>query len=397
MSTQSTTSIPFSISHPQEHVRLLELPPELLALIEAESSTNNNLVDRERDMIYADLGGRVQLKSALTNDFSTATKPKEEYLHVCTEDKVWAVRQVSTSNSVHVLRPNLKVPVLSGDESDPTAASGPGVTAIAQPTSTLELLPVAFTQKDIEAALRRLLPTISSNATKSSIASNISDKEIIASLPYPLHPILRAQRELFIITPFNKPCIPAPEILLAAWKALFALGRKFPLDTSDMIYLGERSMQIHQEEGEVVACAVRAIAERFVDLNSEDSDSEDSDPEDGELRRLRYSLEGMLMGKETCVFVGQLLVRCAGEQGLKREELQERWADIVPSSWKKWCKVDALGEACAVDSEGTIRWHEVEGPVSEGSGARSAEAIPSTVAGKRNWHEKFSAQRKKTK
>jgi hypothetical protein len=147
----------------------------------------------------------------------------------------------------------------------------------------------------------------------------------------------------------------------------------------------------------VLACAVRAIAERFVDLNSDDSDSDDSDPEDGELRRLRYSLEGKLMGKDTCLFVGQLLVRCAGGQGLARQALSERWTDIVPSSWKKWCKVDALGEACDVDSEGTIMWREEVNPISEDTGATSAEATPSTVAGKRNWHEMFTAQRKKTK
>ncbi|KPI35142.1 uncharacterized protein AB675_1319 [Cyphellophora attinorum] len=372
MITQSTTSVPFSISHPQEHVRLLELPPELLALIEAESGTHNNSVDRERDTIYSDLGGRVQLKSAPTNDSSTATKPKEEYLHVCTEDKVWAVRQVSTSNSVHVLRPAANVPVLSSNESDPTATPGPGVTAIAQPTSTLELLPATYTQKDIESASGRLLPTVSLDDTASSIESGISEKEIIASLPYPLHPILRAKRELFVIRPWDKPCIPSPGILLAAWNAMFALGRKFPLDTSDMLYLGERSMQIHQEEGEVVACAVRAIAERFVE---EDLD----EGEDGELQRLRYSLEGQLIGKETTVFVGQLLVMCAGEQGLRREELEDRWTDIVPSSWRRWCKLDNLGEQCIT------------------TGAKSAEATPSSVAGKRNWHEKFSAQRKKAR
>jgi hypothetical protein len=37
MSSQDTTGIPFSASHQQQAFRLLELPPELLQLIESEN------------------------------------------------------------------------------------------------------------------------------------------------------------------------------------------------------------------------------------------------------------------------------------------------------------------------------------------------------------------------
>ena len=38
MSSQDTASIPFMISHEQQSFRLLELPPDLLGLINAEPS-----------------------------------------------------------------------------------------------------------------------------------------------------------------------------------------------------------------------------------------------------------------------------------------------------------------------------------------------------------------------
>lgn len=42
MSTQASLSIPFSIVHPQQNVRLLELPPELLKIVE-EKPTRQDL------------------------------------------------------------------------------------------------------------------------------------------------------------------------------------------------------------------------------------------------------------------------------------------------------------------------------------------------------------------
>lgn len=50
-------------------------------------------------------GGRLQFKSALSQDStSTLSEPAQGHLHLCSDDKVWAVKQVSTSNSVYITR-----------------------------------------------------------------------------------------------------------------------------------------------------------------------------------------------------------------------------------------------------------------------------------------------------
>ena len=441
MSTQqSTSSVPFSISHPQQHVRLLELTPELLALITATENKSHSSANRKggkddgsdtdfdeidaqiANKIYDDLGGRVQLKSAPPSDGDgSSTKPKEEFLHVCTEDKVWTVRQVSTSNSVYVLKA-ADVPGLpSDDEEGSGAGTRPGMTAFAQPTSTLELLPIKFEARDVEGAIRRLLPLQDLDGkANSTTTTKMSTKELFKSVPYPLHSILAAQRNVFVITPKHNCCIPTPQLLLASWKAIFAMADEYPLDTADMVGLGEYTTRLYREgddslppdsdeemdyddggaakpwgsgtdQSELLACTVRAIAEKFVEDVSE-------------VERLAYSLEGQLKGKATALFVGEMVIRCADGGSLSVKELEEEWGNLVPESWRQFCIVGDLTALGGVVDEpkGTIIWsrkEDVEATRSASSikkagatGGANASAAP--VSSTRNWHEKFGGQRK---
>lgn len=367
MPTQASLSIPFSIVHPQQNVRLLELPPELLQVVEDKSSN-------------------IQLKSAPPSTSSTSTTPKEQHLHLCTDNHVWAVRQVSTSNSVHVLAPST--------HNDPSSTIGTsGVAAFAQPTSTLELFPAPFTTADIDAAIRRLLavhPAPHLSTGSETAGASITAAELDASLPYPHADVAQAKRRCFVFkveagdsSGQSYAYVPSPQLLLAAWSEfsdqLAIQGSSlagFELDR-----LEEVLSPIAMSDGPLLPAVVRAIAAEFADADG-------------------GGLERRLQGGDVTRFVGALLVQCAPEGQIESAELVAKWQNLLPTEWWKWCEVQELAETCAVGLGSVVRWRE-KGDHGDGavpsSKFKETEKAPAASAppGKRNWHEKFAAQRKR--
>ncbi|RAL14950.1 putative sister chromatid cohesion protein Dcc1 [Aspergillus homomorphus CBS 101889] len=93
MSTQSAQSILFTHTAPQQGIRLLELPPEVADLLTSANPPT------------------LYLKSPATNtNTTTATKPTEthhrEYVNLCTPTQTYRIRQVQSSNSLHILQPS---------------------------------------------------------------------------------------------------------------------------------------------------------------------------------------------------------------------------------------------------------------------------------------------------
>ena len=177
-STQSDSglSIPFFLPHTsqQKTLRLLELPDNLLDIITSENNGENNDDDDIKKPRRI-----VKLKSASpeltrTDTLSAASShdAKEGQLHLCTEDKAWAVRQVSTSNSVYVARWNdasvsdriqsvssgQDVDMTDGDIKDHSAEATVCLLALAQPNTVLELLPVTQSVEDVMRMLMKLVP-----------------------------------------------------------------------------------------------------------------------------------------------------------------------------------------------------------------------------------------------
>ncbi|KAL2837179.1 hypothetical protein BJY01DRAFT_47248 [Aspergillus pseudoustus] len=89
MSTQSVPSILFTHRSPQHGFRLLELPPDLAELLASDNPPT------------------LELKS-LTQSSATAptTTPTPEYVNLCTPTKTYSIRQVQSSNSLHILTPS---------------------------------------------------------------------------------------------------------------------------------------------------------------------------------------------------------------------------------------------------------------------------------------------------
>ena len=177
-STQSDSglSIPFFLPHSsqQQTLRLLELPDDLLDIITSEHNNKNKDDDNNTKPRRT-----IQLKSASpeltrTDTLSAASShdAKEGQLHLCTEDKAWAVRQVSTSNSVYVARwddasvsdriqsvsTGQDVNMTDGDTHGHGIEASLRLRALAQPNTVLELLPVTQSVEDVMKMLMGLVP-----------------------------------------------------------------------------------------------------------------------------------------------------------------------------------------------------------------------------------------------
>ena len=166
-STQSDNglNIPFFLPHSsqQQTLRLLELPNDLLDIISpaTEFNTDNETTRRERTL---------QLKSAPPELLSHDAK--EGQLHLCTEDKAWAVRQVSTSNSVYIAKWNGQsasgpvqtfstaqdVDMTDGETDDHSTETGLCLHALAQQNTVLELLPVTQSVEEVMRMAMTLVP-----------------------------------------------------------------------------------------------------------------------------------------------------------------------------------------------------------------------------------------------
>ncbi|OAP57367.1 hypothetical protein AYL99_08105 [Fonsecaea erecta] len=111
-SSQPSAFPPVAVSStlPHQSLRLLELPAELLDVVEAQIK---NPSKRRKLWFKSSAAAKGQHHHHQQRPFgsSSLTTPVAaeegggrggDFLHLCTDDKIWAVKQVSTSNSVYV-------------------------------------------------------------------------------------------------------------------------------------------------------------------------------------------------------------------------------------------------------------------------------------------------------
>jgi len=114
MSTQYVNDIPFSASHQQQAFKLIELPPELLTLLESDAPPT------------------------LTITSSAPTETTPAYALLNTGTKTYQMRQKNTSNPIMIIQPSSTGPT----EADDTTIfiPQPSVCSIAKIEDTIELI-----------------------------------------------------------------------------------------------------------------------------------------------------------------------------------------------------------------------------------------------------------------
>ncbi|PWW79273.1 hypothetical protein C7212DRAFT_155443 [Tuber magnatum] len=126
MSTQANTGIPFSYSHSQSPIHLVELPPALLSLVTSCSPPI------------------IKIKAAPTPANATGPRGSENHAVLCTPTQTFSLRHVHCSNSILLVQPSEPPPPNSAeDEQQQTfSLTSTGLRAVATAGSWLELIPL---------------------------------------------------------------------------------------------------------------------------------------------------------------------------------------------------------------------------------------------------------------
>ena len=133
MSTQDDSGILFQISNEQQNFHLLELPPSLLALV-ASKDPPKYVLTLAVDENSTDTFESLWLKSAEPSSANVDSKQPSPGAVLCTDAQTYQLRQVQSSNPIFILQP---AESRRGDNEIPF----PTLSAIAQCTATLELIP----------------------------------------------------------------------------------------------------------------------------------------------------------------------------------------------------------------------------------------------------------------
>ena len=175
------------------------------------------------------------MKSAPTNLLSQTTANAV----LCTDNQTYQVRQVQSSNSIFILQP-------SECSFEADAVINQGLSAIAQCTATLELIPA---QASAIIYLKHALSVYSEpeSGTQSSIASaaveNRSKQSILADAPFSLGELDGACEELCIFEVDSTAWLPTATMLVSLWKSIMSaatlrsvdLGKPFSVATLNAI------------------------------------------------------------------------------------------------------------------------------------------------------------------
>ncbi|KIW11774.1 hypothetical protein PV08_09046 [Exophiala spinifera] len=436
MSSQRTDFPPvsFSAKYPQKSLRLLELPHELVAMIEEGRKTG--------------AATRMQLKSASTS---------QGYLHLCTKEKMWAVKQVSTSNSVYVTeststgtageqRSKRRKIEQDEDEAEQMDVDHEQrrrqkdetgeMTAVAQVKNILELVDVDTDAGQVESMVRNMLPPYQDAdaddddeeiGRNTDSDTNVRVEDMLHGIPAPDKAILDAARRLFVFALAkggdDEPALymPTSSLLLRAWKSLMQAytlsAHKAEWDDVGT-WLGPVLDDMRRDSDDendsalltaVAMACVRRLAVLQVDADSQPAETFITMPE----------IVGW-DGSGGCAVVGQWLLkslqrgnRPKAAQAVSVEAFKQEWEQMLPDSWAKECNVVSLikstpGVEIVTDDQGEEVFKFPTTTALDGSGRIAgtnkiavgpALAPPTTAVAdvraqkKRKWHEKFGAQR----
>lgn len=323
-------AVSFSATFPQQNFRLLELPPELVTLIENSSKAQG--------------GRRLWFKSAPTARASNGNgggngvqaAAQQGFLHLCTTEKSWAVKQVSTSNSVYVARTRSESEIeqdadgdtsvlqpekeMADDDQDEnedgektkiesattTRGGGRGITTISRVKNILELVEVKPDVGDVENRVREIVPLFNSGddggdeemlgrpTSINAIASHegVTLKDVFEAVPAPTTLIADVVRRSFVFETsesqsreedeaLRRVFVPDSSLLLRAWRSFIQQcaisgvkvdgGAGLNGETLRGLFDGLREDADGDVDGEVLVNVTTAILQRF--FNDDDDET----------------------------------------------------------------------------------------------------------------------------
>ncbi|USP76116.1 hypothetical protein yc1106_03390 [Curvularia clavata] len=334
---QDQGGLPISIAHQHQHFRLLELPPEIVELLEKPDPP------------------LLSIKS------QAASAAKPAYAVLCTPDKSFQLRQVQTSNSLFVTQPALEA---HGNE-----IPIPVTRAIALCSSTLELH--ASTASAIS-LLRETLPVYHIVAGDVDATANGRTKaHVFNDMPLSDGECQVAWTQLMAFETDQGSYQPSPSALSQVWRSIMAaaLAEAIPLDKQFMINDVATAVA---EEGHPASLTQAILAY----LATDDTDS--SGP------------WSCLDRAKTVAFAGKTLLEARRGEDFLIADFTDTWEDRLPEVWRKDAQLTAIEGLYEFPSDTTIR------AKSKTASATVADSgTPALKPSARKWHEKFAKTRKK--
>ncbi|WPH04479.1 Hypothetical protein R9X50_00737000 [Acrodontium crateriforme] len=337
------TAAQFSILPEDQHqsFRLVELPPEILQLLESENPP----------ILY--------FKSAE----GTLGQPKNSTAALCTSDKTYHVRQVNHSNSVFITQSSKL-----RSENDNVQSSS-GIEAIATSGFTLELTPVAKTESATP-YLKAMLPLyISSDQIEPR--DPITKAQLFADVPFSEVECNQAWKSLTSFESSNPPgCFrPSGKAKIKAWISILTQATATSVDLT---------ASVHAEQ---MSSVVDTTEDWPVELSYAILDSLCIDTKDGRCLRKDQSLRQL--------GIWQLDALTQGGRSVAKAEFMSSWSDCLPEKWRSEATLDVLQGAYTTEENGkSLR------PVDETQVAQTQAKL--SLGAKRKWHEKFRPASKKT-
>ncbi|KAJ5782600.1 hypothetical protein N7457_004374 [Penicillium paradoxum] len=396
MSTQDARSILFTHTRPQQGFRLLELTPELEELLTSKDAPV------------------LELKSPSTALAQAVVDPTaHDYVNLCTPTQTFRIRQVQSSNSLHILRPS-RGEISQADIKvvEPEAETGAlnlpdeAVTAIAKCSSTLELhtppggfSAVPFLEKTLRLYDRRSDDDpdteMGDSADSTGPLGSEEMKEIRARVCQDI-PVSTAQCEqgwmelcAFVDGGEEVACWrPSARSRLRVWKRLVEGAVLQGIDLEKQFLVGDLWKSVLDEDDEQEPPFPRALLEAVV---RRICIADERPP-------LADDIKWASFDKIECTqWVGETYLAATApttSSAIGRSEFLRAWKDCLPESWRGEALLSKLTNGCYSSPDPTTIYF-VE-PSQRQQSSKATPTAPATAAKAkttRNWHELLKNRR----
>lgn len=195
----------------------------------------------------ADSNESLQLKSTALDAKSNSTATNHAVL--CTDDRTFHIRQVHSSNSIFILQPSQTQSI---DEEGPIPAEA--ISAIAQPTATLELIP---SSSHGPSSLRQILPVYGASQAEPErksepalvppVADRISKHAALDNVPLSSGEFEALWAQLCAFELEGQAWLPSIPLLAAVWKSIISAATANSIDLGQSIQIQSITQMVRED------------------------------------------------------------------------------------------------------------------------------------------------------
>ncbi|CAG7957245.1 unnamed protein product [Penicillium salamii] len=385
MSTQDSRSILFTNTRPQQGFRLLELTPDLEKLLTSKDAPT------------------LELKSPSAALAKLVPDPAaQDYVNLCTATQTYRIRQVQSSNSIHVLRPShgeISQADIKVVEDVETSLDLPNeaVTTIAKCSSTLELhVPaggfsaIPFLEKSLRLYDRHDDGDIHMDESGPLGAKEMREvrEQMCRDIPVSTAQCEQGWVDLCAFVDGGEEVAgwrPSARARLHVWKCLVEGAVLQGIDLEKQLLVGDLWKSVFDDEQDapfpraLLDAVVRRICVR------------------DERPALADEMKWASFDRTECTrWVGETWLAAnahSASSAVGRSEFMRAWRDCLPESWREDVALSKLTDGCYKSADPTTIYYLAESQREDSPKAAATGAAAAKAKNTRNWHELLKARR----